>query len=131
MTRAADVDTYVGQKIRQRRKTMGLSQAALAEAINISYQQLQKYERGVNRVSAPMLVAIAEQLACRGADFLPDTSAPSSTDLGPALALAAFPNGLEIARSYLAMDPSRRASFLGVVRALTAELAPTEVLSAE
>ncbi len=130
MTRAADVDTYVGQKIRSRRKTMGLSQAALADAIGISYQQLQKYERGVNRVSAPMLVAIAEKLACRGADFLPDTAAPSSTDLGPALALAAFPNGLEIARAYLAMDPSRRQSFLGVVRALTAELGPSEALAA-
>lgn len=66
----------------------------------------------------------------RGADLLPDTSAASSADLGPALALAAFPHGLEIARSYLAMDPARRHSFLGVVRAPTAELGPAEALAA-
>ncbi len=47
---ASRVDEHVGKCIRERRALMGLTQQALAEALEISYQQLQKYETGANRV---------------------------------------------------------------------------------
>ena len=54
-----EVDRYVGQRIRVLRTERGLSQSELASAIHITYQQLQKYESGRNRVSASRLYSIA------------------------------------------------------------------------
>jgi len=59
-----EVDTGLGARIRIRRKELGVSQSELAERIGISFQQVQKYERGTNRVSASTLLAIARALEC-------------------------------------------------------------------
>ena len=56
------IDVEVGARIRVRRKFLSLSQSALAEALGLTFQQVQKYERGANRVSASMLVKIAAKL---------------------------------------------------------------------
>lgn len=56
------VDRHVGLRIRMRRKEMGVSQERLAEALKITFQQVQKYERGANRVSASKLWEIAGAL---------------------------------------------------------------------
>ena len=58
------IDIAVGARVRVRRRLLNLSQSALAEALGISFQQVQKYERGANRVSASMLVKIAQRLGC-------------------------------------------------------------------
>jgi len=49
------IDTHVGTRVRMRRKILGVSQEKLAEALKLTFQQVQKYERGVNRVSASKL----------------------------------------------------------------------------
>src|SRR5512145_2081507 len=56
------VDRHVGLRIRMRRKELGVSQERLAEAVGITFQQVQKYERGANRVSASKLWEIAAAL---------------------------------------------------------------------
>jgi transcriptional regulator with XRE-family HTH domain len=56
------VDTHVGQKIRTRRNLLGLSQTELADAAGITFQQIQKYEKGVNRVGASRLQQFSEAL---------------------------------------------------------------------
>ena len=56
------IDVEVGARIRLRRKLMSLSQGALADWLDVSFQQVQKYERGANRVSASVLVKIAAKL---------------------------------------------------------------------
>ena len=56
------VDRHVGLRIRMRRKEIGVSQERLAEALGITFQQVQKYERGANRVSASKLWEIARAL---------------------------------------------------------------------
>ena len=56
------VDRHVGLRIRMRRKEIGVSQERLAEALGITFQQVQKYERGANRVSASKLWEIAAAL---------------------------------------------------------------------
>ncbi len=56
------VDRHVGLRIRMRRKEAGVSQERLAEALGITFQQVQKYERGANRVSASKLWEIARAL---------------------------------------------------------------------
>lgn len=56
------LDVAIGARIRLRRKSLGISQGGLAEQIGVSFQQVQKYERGANRVSGSTLVAIAGAL---------------------------------------------------------------------
>lgn len=56
------VDIHVGARIRMRRRAMGLSQTQLADSVGITFQQLQKYERGTNRVSASKLYGMAVTL---------------------------------------------------------------------
>jgi len=56
------IDVAVGARIRIRRRWLGFSQTQLANALGITFQQVQKYERGSNRVSASMLVKIAAKL---------------------------------------------------------------------
>jgi transcriptional regulator with XRE-family HTH domain len=53
------VDRYVGERIRQRRNELGISQGALGEALGVTFQQIQKYERGTNRISAGRLFGLA------------------------------------------------------------------------
>ncbi len=60
--RASDTDRHVGQRIRERRVMLGLSQQQLAVMIGVTYQQAHKYERGLNRISAGRLYDIANVL---------------------------------------------------------------------
>jgi len=53
------VDRHVGSRVRMRRKLLGISQEKLAHALGVSFQQVQKYERGSNRISASKLYEIA------------------------------------------------------------------------
>jgi transcriptional regulator with XRE-family HTH domain len=56
------IDVHVGQRIRQRRTLLGMSQERLAEAIGLTFQQVQKYERGANRVGSSRLFDLARVL---------------------------------------------------------------------
>ncbi len=56
------IDTYIGMKIHELRISMGLSRQQLADKIGVTHQQLQKYEKGTNRISAGRLAAIAKAL---------------------------------------------------------------------
>lgn len=60
--RANDIDTHVGTRVRMRRKLLGLSQSDLAQSLGLTFQQVQKYERGSNRISASKLYETATAL---------------------------------------------------------------------
>jgi transcriptional regulator with XRE-family HTH domain len=76
------VDVHVGNRVRLRRMMMGISQEKLAElAGQITFQQIQKYEKGTNRISASRLVAIADALDCQVTYFFEDLPGAAS---GPA-----------------------------------------------
>ena len=66
------LDIAMGANIRGRRKALGISQTTLAEAIGLTFQQIQKYERGFNRVSFSRLVDIAHALNCRVVELIGD-----------------------------------------------------------
>jgi transcriptional regulator with XRE-family HTH domain len=66
------VDRHVGERIRVRRTELGLTQEELARQLGISYQQVQKYETGANRISAGRLYEIAEELRVGVACFFED-----------------------------------------------------------
>jgi transcriptional regulator with XRE-family HTH domain len=120
------VDVHVGDRIRRRRRALGLSQDRLAEELSLTFQQVQKYERGANRVSASKLYQIARALQASVSYFfegLPETvarSGVSETD-GPAFDhdLALTPEELELT-ALLSRIGSRRVRrrVLDLVRAL-------------
>jgi transcriptional regulator with XRE-family HTH domain len=60
--KGTDVDRFVGNRIRERRVMLGLSQQQMAQMIGVTYQQAHKYERGINRISAGRLFDIARVL---------------------------------------------------------------------
>ncbi|MHB8284049.1 MAG: helix-turn-helix domain-containing protein [Caulobacteraceae bacterium] len=65
------IDVHVGMELRRIRLEMAMSQKALGAALEISFQQIQKYETGVNRVSCSMLVKAARALGVPAAKLLP------------------------------------------------------------
>src|SRR5436305_1057993 len=70
------VDLHVGCRIRMRRRFLGISQQALAAQLRITFQQVQKYERGANRVSASKLYEIARALSTPVSYFFEGLSEP-------------------------------------------------------
>lgn len=62
VSRSRRIDQHVGERIRLRRTELGLTQEQLAEALGVSYQQIQKYETGANRISAGRMFEIARKL---------------------------------------------------------------------
>ena len=68
------VDVHVGQRLRMRRTLLGMSQSKLAEALGLTFQQLQKYEKGANRVSANRLSELSQILDVPVSFFFEDMS---------------------------------------------------------
>src|SRR5947208_16335272 len=87
--RAADFDAIIGERVRARRSAAGISQAALAEALGVTLQQVESYEQGTERVGYPRLFKIAEVLGCDVMDFfdgIPKTRTVWSTPFAKFLA---------------------------------------------
>ena len=113
------IDVAVGARVRMRRKTLGLTQTALAEALGITFQQVQKYERGANRVSASMLVRAAKRLECPVAFLVGEEPGGFPTDES-LLTMLAFPGAIDLLTAYTSIEDSHsRAAVLNVARALT------------
>lgn len=115
------VDKMIGAAIRTRRKALNMTQEALAGALGLTFQQVQKYERGTNRVSASTLLEIARALKCRVEDIYPDqdeTPADRARAL-PAALLATTRGGLRLAERYIAFDPDRQDALLRVAEAMS------------
>jgi len=70
------VDAWVGARVLLRRRELGLSQAELGEKLGVSFQQVQKYEKGRNRVSAGMLYEISKALDVPVGYFFEDFEEP-------------------------------------------------------
>jgi transcriptional regulator with XRE-family HTH domain len=58
------IDAHIGQRIRMRRNELGLSQEKLGDALGVSFQQVQKYEKGINRVGGSRMHQMSTALAC-------------------------------------------------------------------
>lgn len=120
------VDIHVGQRIRLRRKSIKVSQEALGEILGITYQQVQKYERATNRVSASKLLAIGRALGVPVGYFFeglePETDGASTPveELSITQRLLGEKGGLELARAYLRIcDDKVRRSLVNLAESLT------------
>lgn len=72
------IDILAGSRIRIRRQILGMSQTDLARCLGITFQQVQKYEKGMNRVSASRLQVMAGVLQMSVSDFFDETAAPET-----------------------------------------------------
>ena len=125
------MDVTVGLRVRELRKARSMSQEALGKALGITFQQIQKYERGSNRISASMLVKAARALGVSAASLLPDEGEPSVA--APAvLSLLAQTRGVEeLVMTYSRIrSPRLRRAVLHLARAL-AEPADTDPPASE
>lgn len=118
------VDRHVGLRIRMRRKELGISQERLAEAIGLTFQQIQKYERAANRVSASKLWELAQALRTNVAYFYEGLVEMGAENL-PRESMHDFlltPEGLELAAHFPRItSPRLRRKMLELVRALVEE----------
>lgn len=112
------VDIHVGQMIRAQRKLVGLSQSDLAAAIGVSFQQVQKYEKASNRVSASVLVAIAKALGCLPADLLPSEDSASPAPNNVVIQMTGSRNGLELVEIFLSLPDRDRRILITLARSL-------------
>ena len=111
------IDVEVGARIRARRKAVGMSQTALADAIGFTFQQVQKYERGTNRVSASVLVRIAAHLGIAPAELLGDST--PAADQGALFRSLGVNGASDLVHAYAAIsDAGVRRSLLVLARSL-------------
>jgi transcriptional regulator with XRE-family HTH domain len=114
---SSPVDRHVGGRIRLRRTLVGLSQMALGERLGISFQQVQKYERGSNRVSASTLYRLGEILDVPVSFFFDDMAGETRPSDSAGVLLKR--ETLELVRAYYRIDEDQRAAVLALLRTMT------------
>ena len=116
------VDVHVGKRIRHRRWMNGTTQQKLADAVGIKFQQIQKYETGMNRVSASRLWDIAHALDVPVTFFFEgfDQDQPAA-ESGSAMPtdILADKEALELLRSYYAIPENQRRRLFDLARVLS------------
>lgn len=130
------IDVHVGSRIRLRRNMIGLSQEKLGEHLGITFQQVQKYEKGTNRVGASRLQAISEILQAPVSFFFED--APGHADDGPqglgesqqanyVVDFLGSSEGLQLNRAFVTIsDPKVRRRVIDLVKALAETDGPAD-----
>lgn len=119
------VDEVVGRRIRLRRKERGLSQAYLAERLGLTFQQVQKYERGSNRISASKLWQVARVLDVPVSSLFPgyEEASTGASRLGVNIAveeLMADTHGRVVAEAFPAIrQPRIRRALVNLLRDLS------------
>ncbi|WP_108815685.1 helix-turn-helix domain-containing protein [Loktanella sp. Alg231-35] len=116
------VDVHVGKRIRHRRWMNGTTQQQLAEAVGIKFQQIQKYETGMNRVSASRLWDIANVLSVDVSFFFEGLEAEQTGEAGASDLpgdILTDKEALELLRSYYAIPENQRRRLFDLARVLS------------
>ncbi len=132
--RANTMDSHVGSRVRLRRMLLGMSQEKLGEHLGLTFQQVQKYEKGINRIGASRLYELGQVLGVPVQFFYDD--APAEAQAGMALmpGFAESPNesyavdflgsreGLELNKAFARItDPRVRRSIVELVRSIAGD----------
>jgi len=124
---ANEIDRIVGQRMRQRRESLGISQGRLGRHLGLTFSQIQKYEKGANRIGAGRLYQIAKYLGVKPSYFYEDLDTNGTTRLD------ATPGGRDEVRTLTEAfmtipDRETRASVLALVRSLTVSAPEDRIL---
>ncbi|MBZ9796670.1 helix-turn-helix domain-containing protein [Mesorhizobium sp. ES1-4] len=122
------IDIHVGSRVRLRRNMLGMSQEKLGENLGITFQQIQKYEKGTNRVGASRLQAIASILGVPVAFFFEDAPGHEPTanrgfaedsSMAFAVEFCGSPEGLQLNRAFVKIaDVKVRRRIIDLVKSL-------------
>jgi len=123
MTEPNPIDVFVGKRLRYLRGLKNISQVDLGNALGVSFQQVQKYESGFNRVSASKLYEAAQCLGVTVADFFDGVSAATETGEISASeaniwAFARTQEGQTLAQHFSQLRPATRRGVVSMVRAI-------------
>lgn len=115
------VDVHVGKRIRHRRWMVGMTQQQLAEKVGIKFQQIQKYETGMNRVSASRLWDVAAALSVSVSFFFEGLEQVEVNDEHANVPgdILADREALELVRSYYAIPENQRRRLFELARVLS------------
>lgn len=129
--RANTIDSHVGARVRLRRMLLGMSQEKLGESLGLTFQQVQKYEKGVNRIGASRLFDLAQVLGVPVQFFYDEIEPLDHHSHASALGFAERPtesyvvdflgsrDGLELNKAFVRItDPKVRRSVIDLVRSL-------------
>ncbi len=122
--RSNEIDVYVGQRLRERREALGISQGKLGRHLGLTFSQVQKYEKGSNRIGAGRLFQIAEYLGTQPSYFFEglsaDSVAPAGAEPPVAAASQASPEEVRVLVAAFGTIPEQgtRASVLALVKSL-------------
>jgi transcriptional regulator with XRE-family HTH domain len=119
------VDVHVGKRVRHRRWMVGMTQQQLGEIVGIKFQQIQKYETGMNRISASRLWDIAQALGVSISFFFEGFDEEQAAQTAQAVEvdqkgdLLADKEALELVRSYYAIPEAQRRRLFDLARVLS------------
>ncbi|QYC12398.1 helix-turn-helix domain-containing protein [Brevundimonas nasdae] len=109
------VDIEIGGRVRARREALRITQAQLANGVGVTFQQVQKYERGNNRISSARLLRIAAVLKTTGSDLLGELEHAN----GPS-AMIAQPGAARLLAGYSILSRDKQAALLTLVEGMAA-----------
>jgi transcriptional regulator with XRE-family HTH domain len=110
--RLSPEDIEIGAKIRAARQAKGMTQQALATGLELTFQQVQKYEKGTNRVGAARLKQIAQLLGCEFSWFMGGPNEATNGAQNLAARMMALPYGVELALAFCNLGSSRDRHFV-------------------
>jgi transcriptional regulator with XRE-family HTH domain len=115
------VDVHVGKRVRHRRWMLGMTQQQLGDRVGIKFQQIQKYETGMNRISASRLWEIAEALNTPVNYFFEDIAEDSAAAPAPEPKEDIYANreALDLVRAYYAMPADQRRKLFDLARVMS------------
>ncbi len=113
------VDAHVGKRIRHRRWMVGMTQQQLAEKVGIKFQQIQKYETGMNRVSASRLFDISASLGVTISFFFEGLDEAKASNAPVAGDILADKEALDLVRTYYAIPEEQRRRLFDLARVLS------------
>lgn len=113
------VDAHVGKRIRHRRWMVGMTQQQLADKVGIKFQQIQKYETGMNRVSASRLWDVADALGVSISFFFEGLSEGQAAQTVAQGDMMADKEALELVRSYYSIPEAQRRRLFDLARVLS------------
>lgn len=112
-------DRFAGAKVRERRVMLGMSQGELADVVGLTFQQIQKYEKGANRMGASRLVQMAEALTVPISYFFAESLSEihSDDDLESVIQFTTSNLGMKIIKAFAKLDSGVRAGFVFAIEA--------------
>ena len=107
------LDKAIGKRVKAQRMKLGMSQTKLGDACGITFQQIQKYENGSNRIGGSRLITLGKALKCSAADLLDVKPSDADVEAPPRKVL-------EIMKSATALDDNKQTALLRIAKALAA-----------